>query len=91
MATVLDAFLAASMEVITSLIQLTLHYITSRIVSTHGVQGLACDVLRPPFKAIDAHEVAKAIGMQHPMEEVCCGVKDGYGSNVRGPCKQGLT
>lgn len=48
----------------------------------------ACDVLRPPFQAVDAQQVAKAVGMQHPMQEMHCGVKDGHWSHKGGPCKQ---
>ena len=46
----------------------------------------ACDVLRAPFKAVDAQQVAKAVGMQHPMQQVHCGVKDGHWSHEWGPC-----
>ena len=51
-----------------------------------GVSPHTCGVLRPPFEAVDAQEVAKAVGMQHTMQEVHCRVKDGHWSDKWRPC-----
>ena len=51
-----------------------------------GRRDHACDILGPPFQAVDAQEMAKAIAMQHPMQEVHRGVEDGHRSYKGGPC-----